>query len=257
MKPGIPQASYTDKRIVRSPCPGLNALANHGYINRNGRNLTIPHLITGLQTGMNVGADFTTAIGTAGLLSSPDPLEGFSLPDLDEHNFPIEHDASLSRGDAYFGNDYSFNSTYWDMVLSHYAGVTKTSIAVASKAKYSRVQNSMAINPTFTYGPREFILSYGETALYLQTMSDPYSGVANLSFVKSLFEEERLPFLLGWKPSTQPITLATLGQMILELYNANPEKLPEGLNVTTMAYKDALEGINPVTGLLGNISSAL
>lgn len=42
-------------------------------------------------------------------------------------------------------------------------GSNYTSIATASKAKYSRVENSRAINPTFTYGPREYILSYGET----------------------------------------------------------------------------------------------
>ena len=70
-----------------SPCPGLNALANHGFIHRNGKNLTIPNLITGLAAGMNVGADFTTAIGVAGLLSSPYPLLGsFDLNDLDQHS---------------------------------------------------------------------------------------------------------------------------------------------------------------------------
>lgn len=116
---------------------------------------------------ISVGADFTTVIGAAGLLSSPDPLGGsFDLNDLDQHNFPIEHDASLSRQDAYFGNDYSFYSPNWDMVISHYNGTNYTSIPLASKAKYSRVLNSEAINPTFTYGLREFILSYGETCKY-------------------------------------------------------------------------------------------
>jgi hypothetical protein len=27
---------------VRSPCPGLNALANHGFLPRNGRNISLP-----------------------------------------------------------------------------------------------------------------------------------------------------------------------------------------------------------------------
>lgn len=143
------------------------------------------------------------------------------------------------------------------MVLSHYKGMTHTSIPVASKAKYSRVENSRKINPTFVYGPREFILSYGETALYLQTMSDPTSGVANVSFVRELFEKERLPYELGWQPSASPITLMTLGDMIFELYAANGnDSLPEGLLITTDAYKDALEGIDPVTGKLGNATDS-
>ncbi|KAK4621380.1 Putative sterigmatocystin biosynthesis peroxidase stcC [Fulvia fulva] len=94
---------------VRSPCPGLNALANHGFLHHDGRNMTIPHMLQGLSAGMNMGAYFTVLIGGAGLLSSPNVLGGaFDLDDLDQHNFSIEHDASLSRRDAFFGDDHSF-----------------------------------------------------------------------------------------------------------------------------------------------------
>jgi len=184
-------------------------------------------------TSNSMGADFTIAIGGAGLLSAPDPLAGaFDLNDLDQHNFPIEHDASLSRQDAYFGNDYSFYNLNWQQVLNFYSGKTTTDIPTASRAKYSRVNDSMTRNPTFTYGPREFTLSYGETALYLQSMSDPVSGMAQVQYVRSLFEQEKLPYALGWRPSATPITLMSLGQMILELYNDNPQALPEGATVT-------------------------
>jgi len=174
-----------------------------------------------------------------------------------EHNFPIEHDASLSRGDAYFGNDYSFNAKNWNMVLQHYAGMAHTSIPVASQAKYSRVQDSEKINPTFTYGVREAILSYGETALYLQTMSDPTSGVANINYVRMLFEQEKLPYALGWRPSASPITLTTLGQMVLKLFEANPQNLPEGLTITAMTYKDFFEGVGGFKNILGNATAVL
>jgi len=76
--------------------------------------------------------------------------------------------------------------------------------------------------------------------------------------VKSLFEQERLPYELGWQPSKLPITLMTLGQMIIELVAANgDDAVPEGLSVGLNAYKDALEGIDPVTGLLGNLTTSL
>jgi len=201
--------------------------------------MTIPHLIAGLQAGLSVGSDFTIAIGNTGILSSPNPAGmAFDLNNLDQHNFPIEHDASLSRRDAYFGNDYSFNQTIFNQVLAYYAGMTHTSIPVASHAKYQRVQDSKKTDPTFTYGPREFLLSYGETALYLQTMSDPYSGVARLDFVKYLFEKEKLPYEIGWRPSTKNITLMTLGDMIMLLVAANgADAVTEGLLVGTNAYK--------------------
>ena len=77
--------------------------------------------------------------GTAGLLSVPDDLlaTSFDLNDLDEHNFPIEHDASLSRADYYEnnGDNYSFNQSIFDTVLSYYAGMSHTSIPVAAAAK--------------------------------------------------------------------------------------------------------------------------
>ena len=195
--------------------------------------MTIPHLLKGLAEGLNMGADFTVAVGGAGLLSSPDPLAGaFDLDDLDMHNFPIEHDASLSRKDAYFGNDYSFYNPNWQQVLKTYAGMKKTNIPKAAEARHVRFNDSQTKNPEFVYGLREFIFSYGETAIYLQTMSDPVSGVANIDYIRSLFEQEKLPYELGWRPSAAPITLASLGQMVFELFQANPQNVPEGATIT-------------------------
>lgn len=52
--------------------------------------MTIPMLIQGLKKGLNVGADFSTVIGSAGILSVPGNLlaTSFTLEDLRKHNFP-------------------------------------------------------------------------------------------------------------------------------------------------------------------------
>jgi hypothetical protein len=42
-------------------------------------------------------------------------------------------------------------------------------------------------DPTFTYTPQQFILSYGETALYLSVLGDPTTGVAPVDYVKTFF----------------------------------------------------------------------
>lgn len=90
---------------------------------------------------MNVGIDFSTAIGSAGLLSVPnDPLAiSFDLSDVDEHNFPIEHDASLSHVDYCLdnGDNYSFNETIFNEVLAFYSSMNETSIPVVARAKYA------------------------------------------------------------------------------------------------------------------------
>ncbi|KAG0649825.1 sterigmatocystin biosynthesis peroxidase stcC [Hyphodiscus hymeniophilus] len=242
---------------VRSPCPGLNALANHGILPHDGKGLTIPTLIKALDYGMNVGADFATVIGAAGILSVPaDPLAiSFDLNDLDEHNFPIEHDASLSRADYNLnnGNNYSFNQSIFNTVLAFYNRMDSTSIPVAAKAKLNRVQTERARDPEFTYTPQQFVLSYGETALYISVMGDPETGVAPLEYVKIFFEEERLPYAEGWRPPAKQTNLLTLGQMITELYVAAGDVLPEGLEITTNTLKFAFGGYDPITGLLAHI----
>jgi hypothetical protein len=163
--------------------------------------MTIPGLIKALREGLNVGPDFATAIGTLAVQSNPYPLATtFDLNHLAEHvrthlgdrhqdptladnppqNFPIEHDASLSREDFYeTGDDLTFQQYKFDQVLSFFQDSDTISIPVASKAKYARVQNQRALNPSkFIYGPRQEVLSYGETALYLSTMGNPTTGDA-------------------------------------------------------------------------------
>ena len=142
------------KGDVRSPCPGLNSLANHGWIHRNGKNLTIPHLVDGGK-GMNIGIDFMTAIGGAGILSNPkQPSDFFDLDHLREHNFPIEHDGSLSRQDEYFGQWYNVHGREYKQWISVFGDAKKTSIESAAKAKYTRVNDSLTRNPEVVYGPR-------------------------------------------------------------------------------------------------------
>jgi len=244
--------------IVRSPCPGLNALANHDFIPHNGRGNSIPVLLKGLAEGLNMGADFTVAIGGAGLLSSPNPLGGsFDLDDLNMHNFPIEHDASISRQDAALGNPQPFYNPNWQQYIGFFEGKATTDVPTASKAKFARYTDSFTRNPEFTYGVREAVLSYGENALYLQTMGDPISGNAKIEYVRSLFEKEKLPFDLGWRPSKLPTTLASVGAMVAELYALSPEPVAEGAKITLDSYKDALVAVAGGSKILANLTQGI
>lgn len=194
--------------------------------------MTIPHLLKGLAEGLNMGPDFTVAVGGAGLLASPNPLGGsFDLDDLNMHNFPIEHDASMSRQDAALGNPQPFFNPNWQQYISFFGGKQLTDITTASEAKFARYNDSKTRNPEFVYGIRETVFSYGENALYLQTMGDVVSGRAKVEYVRSLFEQEKLPYELGWRPSKVPITLASIGAMVVELFAVGPEPIPEGANI--------------------------
>lgn len=206
----------------------------------------------------SVGADFATAAGTAGLLSVPgNPFAtSFNLDNLNEHNFPIEHDASLSRSDYYASptrDNHSFNQTIFNQVLSFYASQSETSIPVAAAAKYARVKFEQGNDSRFTYQAQQFLLSYSETALYLSVLGDPVSGVANVDWVKVFFQEERLPYEEGWRRGGSKTNLSTLAAMTLKLVAANKEALPEGLVVTAQTIGLTFGGLDPITGLLRHI----
>lgn len=82
------------------------------------------------------------------------------------------------------------------------------------------------------------------------------SGVARLDYIREFFVNETLPYDLGWSPPADEVTFFTLGNMVFQLYGANKEALPEGLEVLTIgAVRDAFEAKDPVTGKLLNATS--
>jgi hypothetical protein len=63
----------------------------------------------------------------------------------------------------------------------------------------------------------------------------------------------RLPYVEGWRHPTKQPDLLTLGDMILSRNAANGEVIPEGLEFTTNTLKLALEGYDPIIGLLVHV----
>jgi len=90
---------------LRSPCPGLNSLANHGYINRDGRNLTINALAEAIQRVYNFTKPLAYFLAVAGVIRCGNGRT-VDLYHLAKHG-AIEHDASLSRRDTQPPNEYA------------------------------------------------------------------------------------------------------------------------------------------------------
>ncbi|KDQ28654.1 hypothetical protein PLEOSDRAFT_1029861, partial [Pleurotus ostreatus PC15] len=86
---------------VRSPCPALNTMANHGYINRSGKNLTAAALTSALQKCYNLSLPLAIVLSYGGfiLLHRYNFLRGIDLREVGKHGF-VEHDASLVHRDT-------------------------------------------------------------------------------------------------------------------------------------------------------------
>ncbi|KAJ6510803.1 Cloroperoxidase [Mycena sanguinolenta] len=194
---------------LRSPCPGLNTLANHGYLPRNGMNISIPMILNAAIDGFNVGPDAILQAAKFGLLSTNDPTT-LNLDALKLHSL-IEHDASVSRNDlAVTGDSLHFNETIFSTLTNSNPGVDYYNATSAAQVQNERLAISLATNPNITNTPKEFDIRTREAGLYLSVMGDPLTGVALKKFVQIFFREERLPIAEGWKRPTTTITAETL-----------------------------------------------
>jgi hypothetical protein len=85
----------------RSACPMLNALANHGVLPHDGKNIPFRTLNTVVRQSFNFAPSFCFFVPSfaANFLGRSYWTDSFDLAELSMHN-KIEHDASLTRRDA-------------------------------------------------------------------------------------------------------------------------------------------------------------
>ncbi|KAF8847565.1 Cloroperoxidase [Acephala macrosclerotiorum] len=155
---------------LRGPCPGLNAMANHGYIPHNGV-ATIPQLIHGTYDvfGMatNLAAflavygavfdgDLTSwsiggpppagLLSSVGLLAAPQGISG-------SHN-KYESDVSPTRPDLYeYGNDYKVIVSQFEELYAQPLGPKGYDLTALTPFRASRFQQSIDNSPYFFNGP--------------------------------------------------------------------------------------------------------
>jgi hypothetical protein len=121
---------------LRSPCPALNSLANHGFIPHNGRDISVPVAIKVMQEALNVSTEVATTLALAGMRTSTNSSNGtFTLGDLKRHDI-IEHDGSLSRKDFAKGDAGDFCPKIFEQYLSAFNGTRDVSLQLAAAARW-------------------------------------------------------------------------------------------------------------------------
>ncbi|KAJ7181296.1 Chloroperoxidase [Mycena crocata] len=199
---------------VRGPCPGLNSLANHGYLPRSGKNFTVKQLLDAGLAGFNLDPAPITVAAKFGIMTKSDSYDTMDLDTLADHNI-IEHDASISRedfGDG-TGDNKNFNETTFAVLANANPGLDTYDPVSAGIVQRDRLARSVATNPLVVNTEKEFKLRSRESALYLSIFGDPLTGVASKKFVQIFFREERLPYAEGFKLPTTKITEDTLSAL--------------------------------------------
>ncbi|TYZ62086.1 hypothetical protein PybrP1_006406 [[Pythium] brassicae (nom. inval.)] len=188
----------------RSPCPGLNSLANHGYLPRNGQNITLAGLTNALVSVYNLGPELAAA------LANQVPVYPFNLDVLGTHNF-VEHDASLVHSDAYFSREPNeVNVTLVADFLAYANAEKRIGIPEAGKARKNRVVTCLKENPQCDFGPTQARGAFLEAAALVGVMGGCRNNdTVSVAHARSFLLHERIP--ADYEKPESPFTIADLG----------------------------------------------
>ncbi|TVY13783.1 Aromatic peroxygenase [Lachnellula arida] len=256
----------------RGPCPGLNAAANHGFLQRNGIN-TIEQTITGLSQAYSFGDEFAAALSVIAIALTGDPVAGTwsiggpysgALGLLSEpegisysHN-QYESDASPARYDAYLNNGdaHSLDLARFDQLYFSAENFTLDVLRDHNKLtnEYS-VQN----NPYFFSAPFAGLVPPIAHHFIVNLMSnhsaDNIQGYLNRDILKTFFSvsgpdnahvwsagQEQIPQNWYKRPSTNPYGAVPAVADVAILATKYPQIVEFGGNTGTV---NSFTGVDP------------
>ncbi|KAF5378918.1 hypothetical protein D9757_008723 [Collybiopsis confluens] len=203
----------------RGPCPGLNTLANHGFLPRNGKNITVQNILDAVNDGFNFRPIDIMVVAAKVALLSTDNVNYVTLEESALYG-NIEHDTSLSRSDYALGDNIHFDETIYQTLASSNPGVDYYNITSAAQVVEQRLIDDKIVNPGLINTIKEITFRTRESAFYLSTMGNVTAGTAPKKFVDILFREERLPLQEGWRPSPVPIDDSNFPALQSAVFNA-------------------------------------
>jgi len=195
----------------RGPCPGLNSLANQGYLPRDGKNISLPQVEAALMTALHMSS--TLASTLAHTLKPLCRADGtFDLRDMRKHNV-IEHDRSFTRLDFRQGDNYTFQPAMFQALLDDAEGgpVSTPTLAKTYVRRKKECKRSGA--------PRLSLHLWGVNLI--QTVSFYHtSAMSTLSkeTMTTFYEEERFPDEILKNPKKRTLIGLVWGTVVLMGY---------------------------------------
>ncbi|KAF5254677.1 hypothetical protein FANTH_610 [Fusarium anthophilum] len=212
---------------IRGLCPGLNTLANHGYLPHNGV-ATFTEYVTAVGKVWGMAPDMSSLLTTLGVVlggnlvavsqggwskyMNNNLLGLFGTPrGLDGTHPFFEVDGSPTRGDIYdpIGNNNDMNMTYFMELynLQKDAENPNYSIDVLYEHNKNRWYQTIGFNPYAWFGPASGWLvrasPYSFTARLVANRSaeHPDAGILNKECLKSFFSvygpEDNMTYVVG------------------------------------------------------------
>ncbi|KAK9611674.1 hypothetical protein V6Z98_009858 [Aspergillus fumigatus] len=164
----------------RSSCPAVNALANRGYINRSGRNITYAELAHAVRKVWNFGDDNSMLVlaPTFAMHGWPETIDldyfnaRYCSRFLEEYELTLAQDdlvqyvincpAAPTRNDRAVGDNINLNMTLFESLLSFSKDGETLSLEDLAEHHHLRHNQSKAETPNFVFGNQGAICSLAQ-----------------------------------------------------------------------------------------------
>lgn len=244
----------------RGPCPGLNTLANHGYLPRSG--LVNPiELMVGTFRGLNISPDTSAILAVISFITMGDLLR-MTLSIGDRYGFGaglnmhgiLEGDASVTRNDHFFGNSWDAQPELVCQFINETNQYGKGNVDIWSLAhsRYRAWDNSRHNNPQFNFNPWRMLVAYAESGFVHEALRGSSTRFTTC-MIKSWFIHERFP--KGWSKRLIPITTPEIlawGAIIEILKPTVPGISVAGVFLPTPAMDKSYKGLSSMVDSKGS-----
>ncbi|KAG5722446.1 Aromatic peroxygenase [Termitomyces sp. T112] len=260
----IPEPSHPfvapGHKDLRGPCPGLNTLANHGYIPRNGV-ASFEQIVEAATHGFNMDYDLASGLTAFGMLARgnsytdqlsigldtplipplPGEIDGSTTRGLAAHG-RFEGDVSMTRQDWAIGDNINFQPDLFAELLDIVAQVGNDSdvtgpksivnVEALSRFKLKRFMESQTQNVELQYHVGRLTLSYGETGFTLNFFANGTDGTLSVPAMTSIFRDQK--FAPNWFRRSSPGTIDLIGNSSGQVFEMNPVR--PGANALNGTY---------------------
>lgn len=215
----------------------MNALANHGYISRDGIT-SFAEAANAVQIGYGFDYSLSVFLSALGLLAGGDLVSGLytiggadaRVPNtigpaggLDKHGV-FEIDGSITRQDVYFGNNANFLLQRWQEYVnetSQTGGLFNQELNAIDKGY--RYDISRETNPDFLAGVIWFSVSHAERVFVYEGLANGTTGIPDYNSVAPFFLNETFPD--DWYRRGVPFTPVGAMEQAIEMFLLNPREI--------------------------------
>lgn len=216
---------------MRGPCPGLNTIANYGYIPRNGV-ATVQELFVGVWEGLSIAPDLSSLLIMAGIIFKGDMKTltvsiGGAVQNagvgIREHGI-LEGDASVTRKDLKLGNNWAVDEgllNQYKQEIEQYGNGDVTP-KVQAQSRLRAYTNSKENNNGFDFNPLRAIVAYAESGFAMEVFRGQNSRQTPID-IDHWFRQDKFPPY--WSRRSVPMTAAeiiTWGMLFYKEAPTNP-----------------------------------